>query len=171
MKNLKRISLATLVLVVVLSAVLAIPASAQIEPVYDYDYDVTKQNKCTCDQGDFEVLFTSQTSSYGNTISTSTKLTHSQNACTSIFTSHTSTTWYYPNSTSSAYNTLTNYASDGLHQSSNGTKYSHASTNREATGTQILFCVETSHTATTTCTPCGQKTYTGYTCAGEPALK
>ena len=173
MKTIKRISLATLVLVMVLSALLAIPASAQIEPTDDEDIELYTTSKCTCVyHEDFYVQFASRLyAADGNRAYAATEVYHPRTTCTDIIASHTATIWYYPNYTSSAYNTFTNYASDGFHQSSNGTRYSVAATNRTASGTQVLFCIETSHTLTTNCTPCGQKTYTGYTCAGEIALK
>ena len=156
MKTLKRISLTTLVLVMVLAAVLAIPASAL------GTYRGYFSQKCECDgvfYGHWENRATIGSSvSYAKTV-----LDHMDSPeCTSGSVYASAKFWHYPSSSSSAYNTTTVYSSDQGKDAS--------CTANQTSSVGEIFCVESNHTATTVCNGTTY-TYNKYYCNGSPAMK
>ena len=161
-KKTRRFSLSVLALVLVIVALLAIPASADIA---DESLKYSSQScGCVADP-EFEASFGAYTYDTGEVGFIVTAMSHESSNCSLCTTYNSATAWYYPNVTSNAYNTKHATASDyAAHLS--------VATNRiNATGEQFIFCIEGNHTARTTCTGTGETTYTKYTCAGEPGLR
>ena len=170
MKITKRISVSLLVLVMVLSAVLAIPASAWVEPEDDTDTAYSSKT-CSCSDPGFAASYQSRTYADGDSVLVITSITHRTAGCQSCEAYHSASIWYYPSSTSYAYNIrtvtgrATNQGDEVLEM------FAVAASGPQATGTQVFFCVEARHQVKTTCTASGIVTYSGSTQAGEPALK
>ena len=162
MKSLKRLSVATLVLVMVLTAVFAIPASA-------YSIGSSHEENITCACGN------SVENGFGNLIDSNDKtatraithLNHDCAICSSATTYVSAKFWHYPSASSSAYNATTR----------TDTKYSEVSTavvqaagNGVATIPGEIFCIESNHRITMVCRGTTY-TYSKYLCTGEPSLK
>ncbi|MBQ8898605.1 MAG: hypothetical protein IJY86_08995 [Clostridia bacterium] len=161
-KKTRRFSLSVLALVLVILALLAIPASAGIA---DYSVKYSSQNcGCGTDPG-FVASFAAYTFDTGDEGIVVTEIDHESSNCTLCTTYNSATAWYYPNATSNAYNTK--HATESHY----GTHSSVASNHIGATGEQFIFCIEGNHTARTTCNVTGETTYTKYTCAGDPGLR
>ena len=157
MKNLKRISLATLVLVMVLSAVLAIPASA----VQDIEYFSSP-----CGVSTFSGTAYSYMSSDGSSANAYTQFSHPENYHSTATTVHVSAKfWWYPSGSSQA-----NYRTTTRINTASGDVTAKASVNSaEIPG--LIFSVESTHTLTSVCNGITKPQQTKWLCVGEPAMK
>ena len=157
MKTLKRISLATLVLVMVLTTLLAIPASA----VQDIEYFSSP-----CGVSTFSGTAYSYMSSNGSSANAYTKFSHPDDYHTTSTTVYVNATfWWYPSGSSqSAYRTTSK------NSTASGNFTAQASVNN--TGISgVIFSVESTHTLTTVCNGIAKPQQFKWLCVGEPAMK
>lgn len=156
MKTTKRISVSLLVLVMVLSAVLAIPASAGSERHYF-------TNQCSCG---YTFSAYAQSTFSGATVGyAQTSLDHAHSPVASDGkTTVSATIWHYPSTNSSAYNTA--------HVSASATGLGSVATCDRSQGYNVgtIFCIESNHYYEYIC---GGVKYSDsmYISNGEPAMK
>ena len=162
MKQIKRLSVATLVFVMVLSTLLVIPVSAY--RIGDEHYE---SGQCSCGvdlEGLFGVLIDSTDKGQTRAV---THIYHDTPNCSSASTYVSAKFWHYPSASSSAYNatirTKTEYG-----------RYSEAVVAAKENGIVMIsgeiFCIESNHRIATVCRGTTY-TYSKYLCTGEPALK
>lgn len=155
MKITKRISVSLLVLIMVLSAVLAIPASAGlVEEHHEF-------GRCSCQNVDFEAIYASDIVTNGISRAV-THLYHPSNQCDAATVYVSAKFWVYPTSGSSTYRTVVRTDTEY------GTNVD-ASVNSYGISGEV-FCIESNHTITTRCNNTNY-TYSKYISNGEPAMK
>lgn len=154
-KKTRRFSLSVLALVLVILALLAIPASAS-----GYErYSFTKKCGCT---GDFLAYYDSQVTSIANGSYARTVLDHYCTGCSSAQVYVSAMVWHYPSPTSSAYNRTT------LTDSASGITVTAAVYETSSIGE--VFCIESNHRISTVCNGTTYS-YSAYNSNGEPAMK
>lgn len=164
MKTIKRISTATLVLIMILTAVLAIPASAVVS--YDRDSDFFTDY---CPDGSISAQGVSEVTTYGREGSAFTQFTHvaGNNHVTSATVYVGSKFWHYPADTSQA-----NYRTTTKNNTQSGGSGTTASVSLSGGSiSSVIFSVESTHTLQYTCYNQTYPVQTVWTCAGEPAMK
>jgi len=154
-KKTRRFSLSVLALVLVILALLAIPASAS-----GYDYYSFEQ-KCGC-TGEFLAYCDSQVTSIANGSNARTVLNHYCSGCSSAQVYVSAKFWHYPSPTSSAYNATT------LTNSATGIRATAVVSETPSIGE--VFCIESNHRITTVCNGTTYS-YSDYNSNGEPAMK
>lgn len=167
MNKTRRLSIVTLALVMVLVAIIALPASAVISE--DRDSDFTYTSPCNTDK--YTAFAQSYLAMNGASAYARTTVSHSPESHNVTVTATVNATfWYYPNG-SSTYQTTTrgSQASDQTTTSDNSNAYARATVD-DSTIPGTVFSVESSHNVTVVCNST-TNTQVKYLCVGEPAMK